>query len=188
MSNLTPSSRSEALATGARRYFTGKPCKHGHVAERFAYGVCVECDKAWNKRRNQLVKGTLKEKERCRLKAAKQRAENPEKLNERTRAWRAKNPNAGSDYRRAHLARYAAHAMSRYAGLKTATPPWSEKVCILAVYNIAARLRSVGVDVQVDHIVPLKGKIVSGLHVRDNLRIAPSVENQRKNNRFEALS
>lgn len=39
-------SREEAKARGLVRFFTGKPCKHGHVAERFVSGrVCCECQK-----------------------------------------------------------------------------------------------------------------------------------------------
>lgn len=37
-------SRKNARAAGLKRYFTGKPCKHGHVAERQSRGsACVEC-------------------------------------------------------------------------------------------------------------------------------------------------
>jgi hypothetical protein len=37
-------SRSEALVTGVLRYYTGKPCKHGHVAERLtSCGRCLTC-------------------------------------------------------------------------------------------------------------------------------------------------
>lgn len=36
-------SRAEAMALGLPKYFTGKPCKHGHVAERFIKGSCVKC-------------------------------------------------------------------------------------------------------------------------------------------------
>ena len=36
----------------------------------------------------------------------------------------------------------------------------------------------------VDHIIPLQGKIVSGLHVVDNLQVIPGSENSRKGNRF----
>jgi hypothetical protein len=40
-------SRAEAKAKGLNRYFTGKPCKHGHVAERVVFnGACVECERA----------------------------------------------------------------------------------------------------------------------------------------------
>jgi len=40
-------SRAEAKAKGLKRYFTGKPCKHGHVAERQVYNAtCVVCERA----------------------------------------------------------------------------------------------------------------------------------------------
>lgn len=39
-----PSTKREALAIGSKHYFTGKPCKHGHVAKRWTHnGVCEEC-------------------------------------------------------------------------------------------------------------------------------------------------
>jgi len=49
-----PSSRTEALRLGLTRYYTGKPCKHGHVAQRLSScGRCCECHfphrKAWLK-------------------------------------------------------------------------------------------------------------------------------------------
>jgi len=43
-------SRAEARAQGLKRYFTGKPCKRGHVAERFVSGECVPCKLATNER------------------------------------------------------------------------------------------------------------------------------------------
>ena len=49
MSNL-PKTRAEAKATGAKYYFTGEPCKHGHIAPRKTKGSCVECLKVeWEK-------------------------------------------------------------------------------------------------------------------------------------------
>jgi hypothetical protein len=42
--------RSEAMALGLKLYFTGKPCKHGHLAERRCpSGSCVECDSGHQK-------------------------------------------------------------------------------------------------------------------------------------------
>lgn len=39
-------SRAEAKAAASKRYFTGKPCKHGHVSERVTVnGACTECDR-----------------------------------------------------------------------------------------------------------------------------------------------
>ena len=41
-----PKSRAEAKVSGAKYYFTGEPCKHGHVAPRKTKGSCVDCMKA----------------------------------------------------------------------------------------------------------------------------------------------
>ncbi|BDI37384.1 MULTISPECIES: hypothetical protein [unclassified Escherichia] len=36
--------RIDAAKRGLKRYYTGKPCKHGHDSERWVYnGHCVEC-------------------------------------------------------------------------------------------------------------------------------------------------
>ena len=37
---------------------------------------------------------------------------------------------------------------------------------------------------QVDHVIPLQGKRVSGLHTPDNLKIVPAAENHSKKNKF----
>jgi hypothetical protein len=44
--------RSQALALNLRRYFTGRPCKHGHLSERFTNGgACIECMRAFGAER-----------------------------------------------------------------------------------------------------------------------------------------
>ena len=44
-------SRAEAIKQGLKRYFTGKPCKCGHVAERQVLNAtCVDCQRAANKK------------------------------------------------------------------------------------------------------------------------------------------
>ena len=41
-----PRTRAEAKALGVTRYFTGRPCRHGHVAAKSASsGTCAECDR-----------------------------------------------------------------------------------------------------------------------------------------------
>jgi hypothetical protein len=81
----------EAKALGLKRFFTGEPCKRGHVAERYVSGGgCVECDRAraleWR------AANTEKARKRSREGARKYRAANPEKDRERKREWRAANP------------------------------------------------------------------------------------------------
>jgi 5-methylcytosine-specific restriction endonuclease McrA len=69
----------------------------------------------------------------------------------------------------------------------SATPPWISQRDLLPIYQEAARLTAeTGVLHHVDHIVPLRGENVSGLHVPWNLQAIPAIENLKKGNRLEA--
>lgn len=62
-----------------------------------------------------------------------------------------------------------------------ATPPWTDRKAIRAKYDEAKRLSKLtGEAYTVDHIVPLDGKLVCGLHVDWNLRVVHWLENARK--------
>ena len=65
---------------------------------------------------------------------------------------------------------------------------WANQEAIAAFYVEAALLtRSTGRVHVVDHIIPLKGRTVSGLHVENNLRIVERFENAKKSNNWESL-
>ena len=64
------------------------------------------------------------------------------------------------------------------------TPKWADSAAINAVYE--ARLKAdqlTGMKHEVDHIIPLQGKLVSGLHVHNNLRVVTQRVNRSKGNR-----
>lgn len=60
-------SRQEAIRRGLDRYFTGIPCKHGHVSERTIRGACRECIYLFSKNRNESM--TPEQRAQCRAKA-----------------------------------------------------------------------------------------------------------------------
>ena len=73
----------------------------------------------------------------------------------------------------------------RRARLLEATVSWSDKAKIDAIFAQATRKAiQTGKKYDVDHIVPLQGKTVCGLHVEGNLRIVLASTNQKKFNQF----
>lgn len=81
-------SREEAARRGLKRFFTGEPCRHGHVAERWVgcRGRCVECTDTHRKKYRE------DNPERVREKRLAYDKKNREVRNEQARAWQKKNP------------------------------------------------------------------------------------------------
>lgn len=76
-------------------------------------------------------------------------------------------------------------AIEKQRLLKHATPDWANKDTIREIYENAVKLSvETGKRYEVDHIVPIKNKLVCGLHVEHNLRIVTFEENRSKSNKF----
>jgi hypothetical protein len=77
------------------------------------------------------------------------------------------------------------HAAKRKAVRLQRTPAWANHTAIDAIYNEACRLTiETGIQHHVDHEIPMQGKLVSGLHVENNLQVIVWLDNVKKGNRF----
>ena len=147
-------SRKEALAAGDIRYLGG-PCKYGHKGLRYTRNhTCLECNRKYTEQHQRKI---------------------PERRRELRKAYRKRYPEKIK----------ASHARHRAEKLKR-LPKWITKEDIRVMKEFYAeatrKTLATGVKYQVDHIIPLKGEIVSGLHVPSNLQIITATENMQKYN------
>jgi hypothetical protein len=141
-------SRKEALAAGDIRYLGG-PCKYGHKGLRYTRNhTCAECNRKYTKQHQRKT---------------------PERRRELQKAYRKRYPEKIK----------ASHAKHRAEKLKR-VPKWLTKEDIKAIKEFYAeatrKTLATGVKYQVDHIIPLKGEHISGLHVPSNLQIITATE------------
>lgn len=151
-------SRKEAAELGLKSYFTGKECCRGHVSERWVRDrKCRECSK------------------------------------EDSSAYVARNKEAvketANKYYNKFKHKWVKYAAQRKAALLNATPAWTtedDDFIIEEVYAMRkVRTEDTGVEHHVDHIVPLQGDKVCGLHVWWNLQLLPAIENMSKRHKWE---
>jgi hypothetical protein len=93
-----------------------------------------------------------------------------------------------SDETRRKLAHYyTEYANHRRAGFRKASPSWLTKEHrkeMVKFYELSKKMAKLtGQRYEVDHIIPLKGKLVCGLHVPWNLQVIPMTKNRQKSNK-----
>jgi len=115
--------------------------------------------------------------EKFREYSAEYRAANPEKIKEKDAKYRVANPEKGR-----------AKCAKRRAAKRRAIPKWlteDDYKAMEAIYDEATKLElETGTKMHVDHIHPLQGKLVCGLHCPTNLQILTEAENCSKGNKF----
>lgn len=133
---------------------------------------CRACCNAEKKAYRESNKGSVSEANRVYYE------KNRVHIRAKHKEWKENNPSL----RASHKASYRASKLS-------ASPSWLTEYhwhCIEAMYSIAKRLEELTQEVwHVDHIVPLQGRNVCGLHVPWNLRVVEASVNLTKSNKYE---
>lgn len=176
--------------------YDGRPCKNCGMTKKYsANWTCVNCsharkrasiasDPADNKERCRRY--YRENKEKCRASNNKWASENRDRLAAAAKLWRAENAEKLRVHRRVWVERNRGKSLAirravqsrREASKIMATPKWADMSEILRFYE------NTPPGHHVDHIVPLRGRNVCGLHVLDNLQYLPASENVSKGNRF----
>jgi hypothetical protein len=120
-------------------------------------------------------------------------ARNPEKIVATRKATMTKHRQARNAEKAAWARRNAGRVLAwtrqRQLAKIQRTPSWlteDDHWLIEQAYELAQlRTSMFGFPWHVDHVIPLRGVKVSGLHVPNNLRVIPGAENSRKGNRME---
>lgn len=123
-------------------------------------------------------------KEKLLAQAKKWQANNRERIRAKKKEWNVANKKhiaqKNKQYRQENAGLKNAHTARRRALKLQATPPWADIVYIKSIYEKAAEA-----GMHVDHIIPLQGELVCGLHVERNLQLLTPTENSSKGNRFD---
>ena len=200
--------RQEAKAAGLPRCFGSMCSNHPELdGERYVSGGCVACvaknlklgrkanperTKAHKAKARLRIANTPELKAKKNASDAAYRRANKEKCTATIRQWREKNRALSNSYVRKAKAKnpsiVLANTVKRRLVKIHRTPIWltpDDHWMIEQAYELAAlRTKLFGFAWHVDHIIPLQGKLVSGLHTPYNLQVIPGAENVRKLNHF----
>lgn len=130
----------------------------------------------------------IKNRERVRANQARWRAANPNVMKAHQIAWQKTNRekiNARQAlWQKAHPEKCNTLCRKRQVAKLQAVPKWANDFFIEEIYDLAQRrTKATGFKWHVDHIVPLRSKLVCGLHCEANLQVIPASINHSKSNK-----
>ncbi len=117
---------------------------------------------------------------------------NKDKILQKAKEYASKNKDRILNYHRSRYEKmpelYIANEVKRRARKLLATPKWDIELTrfieLEAVKLCRIRQQYTGIKWHIDHVIPLRGKTVSGLHVWNNIAVIPAVVNLSKGNRY----
>jgi len=181
-------SKQDALNLNLTKFFTGVECSRGHIAERYVVSrMCVVC--ASNHNTAEGRKEWAKE----------YRANNHEKIKQyrkdnidNHKDWLVQNKDKTSNhkktYRQNHSDKVLASNAKRRSAKHFRDVQWDVEFTNFVAteaYDLCKLRQNVtGYAWHVDHVIPLNGKLVSGLHVWNNFAVIPAIQNMSKGNRY----
>jgi len=115
--------------------------------------------------------------------------ENKDKIKAKSKAYRESNTEFlkayHKQYSRNNKGKINAICAKRHAAKMQRNAGWADNWKIEQFYIVARKLTKLyGIEFHVDHVMPLQGELVSGLHVETNLQIITAKENHIKSNSF----
>lgn len=192
--------RREAKALGLPKYSTGKPCRRGHLSERYTNTAhCVKCatehSAVWRKANPEAQYQSWRKwleanRDAHNFRVKRWQANNQDKVKAARKIWESANPDKmaakAKRWRKRNPEKYTAAAVASVARRAKRAPKWlttDDRWLMAQFYDVAKlRTKATGVVWEVDHILPLRGASVSGLHVPANLQVILKSENRAKRN------
>ena len=167
------------------------------------HSLCIECHKidgrarkAKNRQDSEFKAKELAYKKEYRKRTVEKRkqymkewhAKNAEQQIAYREQYRLDNVEYFKEYNQKNKTKILLHVRKRQASKLQRTPKWLTEIDferIQTQYHLAAILTKLtNSPWEVDHVIPLQGKTVSGFHVPSNLRVIPRKQNRSKANAF----